>query len=98
MAERFVLQAEGWRRLGVSKTTAWRRARDDPDFPRPVVISAAGMRKAYLESEIDHYIASRAAERDATMQESGNYHNKALLLEESGKPHTSRGIPDDRRT
>lgn len=43
-----------------SRTTAWRKAKADPDFPKPVSISPGIT--GWIESEIDEYIARKVAE------------------------------------
>jgi prophage regulatory protein len=47
--------------IGYSKTQLWRKEKDGT-FPRRVRIGA--QRHAWLENEIDNWIAARAAERE----------------------------------
>lgn len=48
-------------KLNFGRTTVWRRLKDDPTFPRPVVLGGNSQR--WLESEIDAYLEAKAAER-----------------------------------
>jgi prophage regulatory protein len=48
-------------KLALSRTSLWQLAKRD-DFPKPV--NHYGNRKAFLEHELDEWIAARAGERD----------------------------------
>lgn len=50
------------RRLGVSRTTLWRMRRDDPDFPRPVRLTARVI--AWRVRDLDDWVDRRAADDD----------------------------------
>lgn len=58
--ERLILERERRARTGISRTTAWRLMRAGT-FPKPVHISSG--RVAWLESEIDAWIAGLADAR-----------------------------------
>ena len=47
------------RKVGSSEPTVWRRAKDDPQFPKPVKISERVT--AWVEDEVDAYLAGRVA-------------------------------------
>lgn len=53
---------EAARRLNVARTTFWHLTRE-PGFPKPIRVTRS--RKAYLAHEIEAWIATRIAERDA---------------------------------
>lgn len=53
---------ETCQRTSLSRTTLWQRVKAG-DFPRPVKIGN-GIRKAFVESEVEDLIAARIAERD----------------------------------
>jgi predicted DNA-binding transcriptional regulator AlpA len=50
--------------LNIGITTGWRREREDPEFPKPVVIGVR--RYGYRKSDLLRYIASRPAKDDTT--------------------------------
>lgn len=54
---------ETCRRTTWSRTTLWQKVRDG-HFPKPVSFPGS-IRKAFVEKEIDEYIAARMADRDA---------------------------------
>lgn len=47
----------------MSRTAIWKRLKSD-SFPKPVILGD-GKRIAFVEQEIDEWIAARLAERDA---------------------------------
>jgi prophage regulatory protein len=49
-------------RTTLSRTTLWQKVRTG-EFPRPISLGT-GIRKAFLEREVNDYIAARVAERD----------------------------------
>lgn len=48
-------------RCGCSVATVWRKAKTDPDFPKPVRVTERVT--GWLEHEIDAYLDARAAAR-----------------------------------
>jgi predicted DNA-binding transcriptional regulator AlpA len=55
------------RRLGgISRSQEYRLLKYDPKFPRP--ITGAGLRRAYVESEVEAYLAQRLDERDRRLE------------------------------
>ena len=46
-------------RIGGSRALVWRKAKDEPDFPKPVKIGGI---TGWVESEIDGYIRRKVAE------------------------------------
>lgn len=50
-----------------SRATVWRKAKTDPDFPRPVSISA-GI-SGWVEEEVDAYIRRKVAEARSKKRE-----------------------------
>lgn len=62
---RFVPVAEGLRILGVSRSEAYRRQKNDPNFPKLVKPLGNGTKpSAFVDAEIAKYQATRIAERD----------------------------------
>lgn len=57
-------------KLGMARATVWRKAKDDPDYPKPVRISENIT--GWLESEIDAYIARKVAEYRDKPSDRGN--------------------------
>lgn len=55
-------------KLDIARPTVWRRLKDDPAFPRPLALGGPGSAKRWLESEVDQYLASKAAKRDGVSQ------------------------------
>ena len=53
---------ETCRRTTWSRTTLWQKVRDG-HFPKPVSFPDS-IRKAFVESEVNEYIAARIADRD----------------------------------
>lgn len=51
--------------ISFSKQHLWRLIYEKRKFPRPIKL-AGGKRNAWLENEIDEYIARRIAERDTS--------------------------------
>ncbi|KJJ95051.1 regulatory protein [Burkholderiaceae bacterium 26] len=47
-------------KLGIGLSTLWARAKNDPEFPRPVKLGPATT--VFLEHELDAYLAKCAAE------------------------------------
>lgn len=43
-----------------SRATVWRKAKTDPEFPKPIQVSAGIT--GWLESEVDAYLAHKVAE------------------------------------
>lgn len=50
------------RRTTWSRTTLWQKVKNG-EFPKPVALGV-GIRKAFVEKEVDAWIAARVAERD----------------------------------
>lgn len=51
-------------KIGGSRATVWRKAKTEPDFPKPLKISAGIT--GWLESEVEAYLEQRiAAAREA---------------------------------
>ena len=48
-------------RLSIGRTALWQLTKQ-PDFPKPVLVTER--RKAFIASEIDTWIAGRAAKRE----------------------------------
>jgi prophage regulatory protein len=59
---RLISPTEAAARLSLSRTTFWRLKRKDSRLPEPIQVSPG--RVAFLEEEIDAYIAARLAERE----------------------------------
>jgi predicted DNA-binding transcriptional regulator AlpA len=57
--EQLVPRRQGYKMLGLSNTTGWRREKQDPEFPRPVVCGPN--RFAFRLSDLQAYIATRPA-------------------------------------
>ena len=57
-----IRRAEAMRRVGL-KSSAFDELRHRPDFPKPIYITART--PAWLEHELDAWLATRVAERDA---------------------------------
>jgi predicted DNA-binding transcriptional regulator AlpA len=58
------LEAQAWKRAGISRSHAYElMSAHPPAFPRPVKIGKASR---FVSAEVDRWIASRIAERDAT--------------------------------
>ncbi len=57
--EQLIPRRQGYKMLGLSNTTGWRRERQDPEFPRPVACGPG--RFAFKLSDLQAYIASRPA-------------------------------------
>jgi predicted DNA-binding transcriptional regulator AlpA len=55
--EQLIPRRQGYKMVGLSNTTGWRRERDDPEFPKPVV--SGPNRFAFKLSDLQRYIASR---------------------------------------
>ena len=47
--------------VGLSRTSLYAKAEDDPSFPRPIKLSAR--RVGFLRGDLDDWLAKRAAER-----------------------------------
>lgn len=47
-------------RLGYAVPSIWRKAKDEPDFPKPVRVGPKCT--GWLESEVDEYIARKVSE------------------------------------
>lgn len=47
-------------KFGMGKATVWRKAKEEPDFPKPVKVSAKIT--GWVESEVDRYIAAKVSE------------------------------------
>jgi predicted DNA-binding transcriptional regulator AlpA len=63
MGEQLISRSEGRRRAGdIGRTTEFRLIRDDPDWPRPVQITAG--KSGYSAVEIDAWVRKRIDERD----------------------------------
>lgn len=63
------LEAEAWKRAGISRSHAYElMAATPPAFPRPVKIGKASR---FLSDEIDAWIGNRVAERDAGIAAAG---------------------------
>lgn len=63
-SDRCVRLPELCRQLSIGRTLAYELMRTAPAFPRPVRIGVRAV--AFLQSDIDAFIASRVAERDRT--------------------------------
>ena len=50
-------------RTGLSKSELYRRQKNDPDFPKSIPIGLRSV--AWIEAEIDGYLADLIAQRDA---------------------------------
>lgn len=61
MARRALRVEKVAERIGLSVPTVWRRARLDPTFPRPFKLGPQST--AWLEHEVDAWLAQRAASR-----------------------------------
>lgn len=48
---------------GLSRSATYRRVRDDPSFPKPTMVGIRSV--AWVESEVDSWLLSRIAQRDA---------------------------------
>jgi len=63
--QRFIRFPEALKLLGIGRSTAYRKIKSDPTFPKPVKILGEGTKpSAFIEAEIAAYQAARIAERD----------------------------------
>ena len=60
---RFVRAPESFNKCGLSKSRGWQLIKEG-QFPKPIRIGPNSV--AWLESELDEWIAARVAERDQT--------------------------------
>jgi len=60
---RLIRLAEVIHKTGLPRTTVYRRVREDPSFPRRVAIG--GRTVAWVESEVDAWIAAQIDRREA---------------------------------
>lgn len=47
-------------KLGLSRATVWRKAKEDPEFPKSIRLSTAIT--GWIESEVDDYLARKVAQ------------------------------------
>lgn len=88
---RILRLSEGFKRLGIEKTTAYARLKDPekyPDFPKPVDLDGI---KGFLESEIDDYIRSRAARRGTAGDEAERERRKGDARAKAQRSLAARG-------
>lgn len=57
-------------KLDIGRATVWRKAKDDPEFPKPFKYS--NNLTGWLESEVDDYIARKVAEYRDKPSDRGN--------------------------
>ena len=57
--EQLIPRRRGYKMLGLSNTTGWRRERQDREFPKPVAIGPG--RFAFKLSDLQNYINTRPA-------------------------------------
>ena len=55
--EQLIPRRQGYKMMGLSNATGWRRERQDPEFPKAVAIGPR--RFGFLLSHIENYIATR---------------------------------------
>jgi predicted DNA-binding transcriptional regulator AlpA len=54
--------ADGFTMCGFGRSTGYKMVENDPDFPKPIECSAG--RKGFIVSELQAWVARRAAARD----------------------------------
>jgi len=57
MDEQLIKRSKGFKVMGMSRTTAWRRERDDPDFPKAVQTGPGSF--CYRVADIQRWIDTR---------------------------------------
>ncbi len=55
--DRLIKRSVGRKHMGVSSTTAWRRERDDPDFPKPIQTGPGSF--CYRLADVRRWIETR---------------------------------------
>jgi predicted DNA-binding transcriptional regulator AlpA len=74
-AARLLSKGEVLDKIGVTYPTIWKLMRDGA-FPRPVVIGSTGGKNAWLESEVDAWIAALPRRRLKGQSDGVPYHRR----------------------
>ena len=74
-----------------SRATAWRKAKSDPDFPKPIKIS--GGITGWIEAEVDAYLERRVAAPRAKAAAAPQAAPPALRDFIAGQVREPRGVP-----
>ena len=74
-------------RTSLSRATIYRKITQDPEFPKPVPLS--GRRVAWVEAEVDAYVAKRIAARTVSSTTDGRARGVDRL---TPNPSTREGV------